>query len=102
MSDLNITIITNRAGYNRSSYYNHILKPDLSFTILTKYGKALGHDFSRELPEIQPYMRLDEPTPGYQTNLTTEELIKQRDLWKDKYLELLEKYNRLIEDQLQG
>jgi hypothetical protein len=29
-----------------------------------------------------------------------EELIRQRDYWKDKYVELLEKYNKCIEDRL--
>lgn len=99
-SDLNITIVTNRAGYNRSSYYNHILIPDLSYSILRKYGRALNHDFSREFPEMRSYDHLEDPQVLYGGTPTIAGLTKQRDDWKDKYLQLLEKYNQLIEGQL--
>ncbi|RYE51191.1 MAG: hypothetical protein EOP48_18570 [Sphingobacteriales bacterium] len=101
-SDLNITTITKRAGYNRSSYYNHILLADLSYVILEKYGKAMGYDFSKILPEMRSYISFEEPEGSYGEPFTIENVIKQRDTWKDKYLQLLEKYNVLIEERLGG
>ena len=63
------------------------------------YGKAIKHDFTEEFPEMPKYV-VEDPDQDYGKKLTLEEAIRQRDQWKDKYLELLEKYNRLIEEKI--
>lgn len=75
--------------------------PDLSFDIIEKYGKALSFDFTKVFPEMIRYIAFAEPKTDYGEALTFDTLIKQRDQWRDKYYDLLEKYNKLIEEKLE-
>lgn len=86
------------AGYSRSAYYKHIENPNLEYHILMAYGKAIKHDFTIELPEMPKYIFNDPEDSNRPSSI--EEAIRQRDMWKDKYVELLEKYNRLIEERM--
>jgi len=90
-----------KAGYSRSAYYKHIKKHDLGFHILIAYGKAIKHDFTEELADMPKYL-LEEPEEIYSKPVSREEATLQRDQWRDKYLELLEKYNRLIEEKIEN
>ncbi len=94
---LNKEEVAVKAGYSRSSYYKHIDNPDLDFHILIAYGRAMKHDFTDEFPEMPRYL-LQDPEEPYPQPLTLDEAIRQRDYWKDKYIEMLEKYNRLMEE----
>jgi hypothetical protein len=96
---LNKELIANKAGYSRSSYYKHIENPNLGFHILIAYGKALKHDFTEELVDMPKYL-LGDPNEEYSNPLTLDEATRQRDHWKDKYLDLLEKYNHMIEERM--
>ena len=97
---LSITFISKKAGFNRSSFYNHISKPDLSFEILERYGKALGFDFTKIFPVMDRYISFEDTGNAYPKVLTFDQLEMQRDQWRDKYYDLLERYNKLIEDKL--
>lgn len=95
-SGFSLTELSKRVAYDRTTVYRHFAKPDLEFSILLKYGKALNHDFSNEFPELLNYFnRTEEPINAY-TPQTLAEALKERDLWKDKYIKLLEKHNALI------
>ncbi len=98
VTGLNKEVVAEKAGYTRSSYYKHIQEPNLAYHILTAYGKAIKHDFTIELHDMPKYM-LEEPTTDYDKTMSPE-AIRQIVYWKDKYLELLEKYNQLIEERL--
>lgn len=97
---MNIIVVAKRAGYSRSSYYNHILDPELSFDILREYGKALKHDFSIELPELNNHIIVEEETEDYIKPSTLEQALKLAEKWKAKYYLLLEKYNQLLEEKI--
>jgi hypothetical protein len=88
-----------KAGYSRSAYYKHIELHDLPYHIMAAYGKAIRHDFTIELPEMPKYI-VSDPEEMYGKPITLDEAIRQIDLWKDKYVDLLEKYNRLIEEKM--
>jgi len=88
-----------KAGYTRSAYYKHIENPNLDYHILMSYGKAIRHDFTEEFPDMPRYM-MEEPDEAYGKPKTLEEAVKLMDIWKNKYLELMEKYNRLIEEKI--
>ena len=92
--------VAKKAGYTRSAYYKHIENPNLDFHILILYGKAIKHDFTEEFPEMPKYM-LEEPEEAYGKPKTMEDAVKLIEQWKHKYLELLEKYNRLIEERME-
>ncbi|MGN6195429.1 MAG: hypothetical protein ACTHOB_10855 [Ginsengibacter sp.] len=65
--------------------------------ILQKYGKAIGHDFSEEIDDL-PSSIVEEPEPLYGNQpATIEEAIHQRNHWKEKYYELMEKYIKCME-----
>lgn len=89
-----------KAGYSRSSYYKHISNPDLDFHILTAYGKAIQYDFTEQFPDMPKYMVYD-PEENYDAPKSLDDALKQRDSWKDKYYDLLEKYNSMMEEKLQ-
>ena len=91
--------VAKKAGYTRSAYYKHIENPNLDYHILIAYGKALKHDFTEEFPDMPRYM-IEEPEEAYGKPKTIEDAIRLVEQWKHKYLELLEKYNRLIEERV--
>lgn len=95
---LNKEEVAQKAGYSRSAYYKHILDKNLPYHILAAYGKAIRYDFTEDLPEMPKYV-LEDPQEKYGDNVTLEEAIKQRDQWREKYYELMEKYNKLIEER---
>lgn len=95
-SSISITEISKRMDYTRSTPYQHFKNEDLEYSIIIMYGKALRHDFSIEFPEIVGYMNmLEEPLSGYRT-YTVAEALQERDIWKDKYINLLEKHNEML------
>ena len=95
---LKITQVVKKLGISRGTFYNHIEDPNLPLEVLEKYGKALGYDFTTDLPEMSKYT-FEEPSEVYgQQPSTIEEAIKQRDYWKDKYIALLEEHHRLTKE----
>ena len=95
-SDLTISETVKRAGYSRSTYYLHINNAQLSYDILESYGKVLGHDFTEHFPDMVKYVSFNTP----KESVTLEQAIRERDQWKDKYFNLLEKYNVLVEEKM--
>ncbi|HET9056236.1 MAG TPA: helix-turn-helix transcriptional regulator [Chitinophagaceae bacterium] len=98
---LNKEDVAKKAGYSRSAYYKHIENPDLDYSILISYGKAIKYDFTDEIPEMPKYL-LEEPDELYGRPRSLEDAIKILEQWKDKYLELLEKYNLLMEEKMKN
>lgn len=99
-SPLSITQLVKRMGMSRGTYYNHIDDPNLTFETLEQYGKVLGYDFTNDFPEMQKYI-VEEPVMPYGEPKSLNEAIKQRDywrsqadVWKNKYIELLEEMKR--------
>ncbi len=101
-SGLSITQLVKKVGFSRSSYYNHITDAELPLDILLKYGKVLHHDFLEDFPDLLGN-KVAETANSY-TSLshasTREEAERQRDIWKEKYYELLEKYH-LLKEQME-
>jgi len=88
---VNKTKLAERIGYDRTTYYSHIKKEDLDFAILWAYGKAIPYDFTREFPEMETYILEDNKEIR-----NFEEMKTDRDKWREKYYDLLEKYNTLL------
>jgi len=96
-----ITLLTKRMGISRGTYYNHIEDPDLSFELLERYGKILKYDFTADFPEMQKYA-FEESIESYGPPATFEEALNQLHYYKEKYTQILEKYNRLIEEKMEN
>lgn len=91
-SGISITEVCRRAGYKRGSYYRHIANPDLKLDILDKYGIAINHDFSEEIPEMVEYYQLRR-----ESRLNSFEKIEhERDFWRDEYAKVLKDKNDLL------
>ena len=99
-SNLTKEEVARRAGYTRSAYYKHIENPQLNYHILMAYGRALKHDFTEEFTDMPRYI-MEEVSETYGKPKTLEEALNLLEQWKNKYLDLLEKYNRLIEEKMQ-
>jgi len=88
---IKIKVLTQAAGYDRSSFYNHIKDPHLSFGILARYGKVLNHDFAEEFPEMNAGQKSPvKPAMSY------DELETDRDSWKEKYFQVAELYHQCM------
>ncbi|MDB5011774.1 MAG: hypothetical protein JWQ06_2563 [Mucilaginibacter sp.] len=74
---------------NRRSIYNWFQKKHLKSDVVFRIGRVINHDFSKEFPE----MFADNEFQG------TSNISKsyQNEIWKHKYITLLEKYNQLLE-----
>lgn len=102
-SGMTITAIAQKAGYNQATIYRHFEKEDLPYHIIRKYGKAIGHDFRMEYPEMEEELSAwSEPGPAKYGNYpqTLSEVVTERDMWKEKYYKLLENHNRLLLERL--
>lgn len=94
--------IIKKAGYtSQSTYYKHIVQEDLSFRILYKYARAMDYSFSSELPEFEKWMKDNNAPPLGTMNKEIDALIQELNKWKEKYYELMEKYNMLLEEKRQ-
>lgn len=79
-SGMTITAVARAAGYDRSTFYNHIKEDKLPYKIILRYGKALKHDFSDEYPEEKAAKASDA-----KEIISFEDMEKERDYWRDKY-----------------
>ena len=94
-----IVKIANDAGYDQSTFYVHIKKDDLPLDILFKYGKSMNHDFSNEIPEMEEYLLVNGLRKSNDKSLSYDELLRERDNWRDKYYALLEENSKLIKEK---
>lgn len=92
-SSLSIKDVITRMNISRTTYYNHINNKDLSIDIIAKYGRVIGYNFSAEFPEIkraEAFIKTREPK-------TFDEAMIERNMWREKYYDVLEKYNICME-----
>ncbi|MBC7914288.1 MAG: hypothetical protein H7Y07_09205 [Pyrinomonadaceae bacterium] len=82
---------------NRRTIYNWFKRPDLPFIILNEIGHILNHDFSIDFPD----MKNIKDSTSFRENLNILQPVYSKadtyQYWMLKYLELLERYNKLTE-----
>lgn len=93
----NVTIskMVKRMGISRGTYYNHINDPHLPLEQLVAYGKAMGYDFSADLPMMRQLV-LEEPEAVYKAPATLDEAIAQRDYWRELYYKTVQRLNEVL------
>lgn len=93
-----ISELARLAKVNRRSVYNWFnqrnLKPDIIFRI----GCVLNYDFSAEFPNLFSKGEFNRQNNSYMSDVITKSTHGQEetDYWKDKYIDLLERYNQLL------
>ena len=101
INGMSLTALAKKAGYNQSTIYRHFEKEDLPYHIIRRYGKAMGHDFRVEFPEMaEDFDLVNEPVAEYMATTTLGACLEQRDYWRNRYVDLLEQHNKLLLNQL--
>ncbi len=59
----------------------------------------MSHDFSMEIPEMEEYLAINGLKKSSDKNLSYDELLKERDMWRDKYYSVLEENSKLIKEK---
>jgi predicted DNA-binding transcriptional regulator YafY len=94
-----ITDLATELDVNRRSIYNYFQNAYLKSDIIFKIGRVIRHDFSKELPE---FFTPEDFAPVYKhgdfkvVSSQAESDVTAEELWKDKYLNLLESYNEAL------
>lgn len=94
-SGFSITKLATRLGKSRRWVYDAFENRNLSIDVILEIGKVIYYDFSNDIEELKRFKinAQDSAQFAYQVDQTSAEF------WKNKYLDLLEKYNRLLEGE---
>lgn len=89
-----LTDLAKITGVNRRSIYNWFLQPRLKPEIIIRIGRAIKHDFSVEFPG--EFLPEDFVVPAEVKSAANDEDDETLNVWKEKYIDLLERYNYLL------
>ncbi|WP_454802282.1 hypothetical protein [Mucilaginibacter phyllosphaerae] len=88
---INISELPDKLRVNRRTLYNWFAHPLLKPEVIIRIGIVIKHNFSIEFPELFLSAQFD---VHHQPDIS-EELVDDN-IWRTKYLELLEKYNETL------
>lgn len=94
-----ISELARLANINRKCVYNWFNQKYLKPEIIHRIGRFINHDFSVEFPEL---FTPDNFLPNDILNAPDANFVNATNSvspWKDRYIELLERYNTLLLDQ---
>jgi plasmid maintenance system antidote protein VapI len=92
-NNISITGLARQLNVNRSKVYEWFEKKELAADLIYKIGTAINHDFTKEFPELFP-KNTNVAVKSYQYNSYNSST--RVEVWKDKYIGLLEKYMDLL------
>ncbi|MBL4674608.1 MAG: hypothetical protein JKY70_00115 [Mucilaginibacter sp.] len=92
----NVSNLAAQLGINRRTLYNYfncsIVKP----SVISRIGGILRHDFSQEFPNLFTYEEFQKVLNSGPKFSLGEREFAEDELYKEKYLVLLEQYNDLL------
>nr|WP_294941691.1 helix-turn-helix domain-containing protein [uncultured Mucilaginibacter sp.] len=94
-----ISELARLANINRKCVYNWFNQKYLKPEIIHRVGVFIKHDFSVEFPELfttEDFLPVEKLKIGFSQPFNEPESEK---VWKDRYIDLLEKYNQLLLEQ---
>lgn len=95
-SGYSITRLAAKLGKSRRWVYQIFDKPNVSMEYVLQIGNAIHHDFSTEVKGLREYRQ---STQADNWNDPSGEFFtdgEKAEYWKNKYLVLLEEYNKLL------
>lgn len=98
-----ISDVARLTNVNRRSVYNWFNQPHLKPEIIYRIGCVIDHDFSVELPHL---FTADDFNKERRHSLIsgvreeTSDDLSNKHYWKDKYIDLLERYNELLSNKV--
>lgn len=84
---------------NRRSVYNWFNQKHLKAEIIYRIGHVLNYDFSGEFPELfnkEKQTNISSSIENSGKSENTSSINQNTCMWKDKYIDLLERYNKLL------
>ncbi len=93
-SGYSITEMAKKLKISRRHLYNLFQKYNIDNDTILQIGKLINHDFSGEIKNIT-YTTAEEPVEKYVTEI--EKVRNEVEIWKDKYIHLLEEHKQLLE-----
>lgn len=92
-SGMPLTKLSKKMAKSRRWMYNAFENENLSIDYILEIGKIIHYDFSEDLKDLKKFK---ESADHFGINSNPE----NSEYWKNKYLNLLEKYNLLLESKL--
>jgi predicted transcriptional regulator len=84
---LNISKLAKAVGVDRRSMYNWFTEPQLKPGVLERIAEVIDHDFSADVPKAS----IKNPEL-----VAASKELRDDEYWKDKYIDLLERYSDLL------
>lgn len=91
-SGMSITELARRMQRSRKHVYNIFENPNVSLVEIAQIGKIIHYDFGNDFEELRN-VSSESSGVGFKYAEGTQ-------LWKEKYITLLEKYNELLEEKV--
>jgi hypothetical protein len=98
-SGMKLKTITEGMDISRPTWYSWMDDPNLGYDKILAIGKIINYDFSQDFPDLAPQAIAKEPDADYKKT-TLPECLRERDEWKDIYINLLEQYNQVLMGEL--
>lgn len=98
-----ISDVARLTNVNRRSVYNWFNQQQLKPEIIYRIGCVINHDFSAELPHL---FTSEDFEKGFKrkafvgSSINDPEDMYNKHYWKDKYIDLLERYNTLLSNKV--
>ena len=92
-----ITELARLTNVNRRSVYNWFNQRHLKPEIIYRIGTVINHDLSSVFPSLYQYDEfVQQDIAAKEEDVANQELSADGNVWKDKYIELLERHNQLL------
>lgn len=92
-----ITELARLTSVNRRSVYNWFNQRHLKPEIIYRIGSVINYDFASVFPALYLNDDAGQTNQPSKTSTTENQAINiDKSVWKDKYIELLERYNELL------
>lgn len=96
-ANCNLSDLANTLSINRRTLYNWFNQKTLKQEYILHIGSAIGHDFSKEFPELfrdKEFQKTESKNLVQAQNVNTDADFK---IWQLKYIKLLEENNAALE-----
>jgi predicted transcriptional regulator len=90
-SGVSISALANKLGKSRRHIYNLFQYHNLDWETISHIGEIINFDFTLKFPELAKQNISIQSAPN-----DLKSCIEQMHYWKDKYISLLEEYNKIL------
>ena len=87
-SGIPIIKVAKTLGKSRRWMYHTFESNNISIDVILEIGKIIHHDFSKDIKGLIKYKLASDQSD--------EDIENKTEFWRNKYVELLEKYNELL------